>query len=210
MAARVFLAFVCLLVLVLGPLGHAMAIRGLDPKADDDKDGLTTVQELTYGTDPTDPDTDGGGAYDGWEVWYETHRATDKNGDPLIAKDYHFDPNVAWDEGVVDMSHDLLLLMDRDASLTINDPDGDGWNNHHEFLVGTDPTNPNTDGDAFIRDSTDPDPLVDNGDGEFSTNCVQDDHPTGHPVESASNSNSAHSGGNGGGGSGVGEAVLMA
>ncbi len=37
-------------------------------EADDDEDGLTTVQEATYGTDPDNSDTDGDGYLDGAEV----------------------------------------------------------------------------------------------------------------------------------------------
>jgi len=212
--ARKALALVCLAVLLVGPVGSAVALapmQGTDPRSDVDRDGLNTAQELMWGTDPNDPDSDGGGAYDGWEVWYETHRAVGDDGaTPIISKEYQFDPNSAADEGVVAYPNMLLQLTDKDANPAINDPDNDGWNNHHEFLVGSDPTNPNTDGDQFVRDSTDPDPLVSNGNGEFPIGCVQDDHATQHPNESASNSNAGHSEGNGGGGSGIAEAIMMA
>src|SRR3989344_302177 len=54
----------------------------------------------------------------------------------------------------------LYGWIDADAQKYLNDPDEDGWNNLHEFLAGTDPTNPNTDGDIFTIDSQDPNPLI--------------------------------------------------
>jgi hypothetical protein len=163
----------------LDPLDNA------DANADPDRDGLENWMEYNYASDPNDPDTDAAGAYDGWEVWYETHRAVDADACEYIDVNYHFDPNNAVDEGVVANTVNLIQVRDSDANKLTNDPDGDGWNNLHEFLVGTDPTNPNTDGDMYPEDSADPDPLVSN-----------DDHTGG--------------GGNGGPGSGVGEAVAHA
>ena len=53
---------------VVSYLGVKYLYGNLDPAADADKDGLTNGQELTLGTDPTDPDTDGDGFSDGDEV----------------------------------------------------------------------------------------------------------------------------------------------
>lgn len=39
-----------------------------DPKGDNDMDGLLNYEEYNYGTDPNNPDTDGGGESDGSEV----------------------------------------------------------------------------------------------------------------------------------------------
>src|SRR6266581_8261667 len=52
----------------------------LDGARDSDGDGLSNYQEFLHGTDPSNPDTDGGGATDGWEVNYgldPTNRADD-------------------------------------------------------------------------------------------------------------------------------------
>lgn len=187
MKARCIL--VCM-IMVLGFIaGAASALDPLndqDPDVDADRDGLTNIQEYRWGTDPTDPDSDGGGCYDGWEVWFENHRAVDVDtGEPLIDDDYHFGPNLEEDEGVVRNVDHLVQVRDRDANVDLNDPDGDGWNNLHESMYGTDPTNPNTDGDRYREDCSDPDPLVSNG----QPNDFEDDHPY-------------H--GNGGGGSGKG------
>ena len=169
---------------------------GINPKADYDKDGLTNAQEYLWGTDPNDPDSDGDGCYDGWEIWYETHRAVDGNQKEIMASDYHFDANSAVDAGKVSEPKNLIQVRDGDANVLTNDPDGDGWNNLHEFLVGSDPTNPNTDQDSYAMDSSDPDPLVSNDDGS-----------TDHTTPGNGGPGSGHNGvaGNGGGGSGIGE-----
>jgi hypothetical protein len=190
MMMRKFAIFAGLLMVLTAFVGVVAALDPLDDadaKADPDRDGLKNAEEFTWGTDPNDPDSDGAGALDGWEVWYEVHRA-EKNldtGEHFISDDYHFDANSPQDEGVVANMEQLKQVRDGDASINVNDPDNDGWNNYHEYLAGADPTNPNTDGDSYTEDSSDPDPLWSNDDG------------TGD-------------GGNGGNGSGVGEAVEYA
>ena len=175
------------IVMVLGAfagLAQGMGpMDGINPKADSDKDGLVNAQEYLWGTDPNDPDSDADGCYDGWEAWYDAHKATDINGVAFMDAKYHFDPNSA-DAGKVADTHNLVQVRDGDANALVNDPDNDGWNNLHEFLVGSDPTNPNTDGDIYVEDSADPDPLISNGAGEPG-------------------------GGNGGNGSGIGEALAF-
>src|SRR2546428_2483448 len=42
----------------------------LDGARDSDGDGMSNDQEFLHGTDPSNPDSDGGGATDGWEVAY--------------------------------------------------------------------------------------------------------------------------------------------
>jgi len=148
----------------------AAALDPLDPddaKHDDDNDGLINLMEFLHGTDPTDPDTDHGGAPDGWEVYYDENRASydpfsidplvhrlwefyaryDSDGDDIndvnVDPDYSFDPTNARDE--------------LDGSW--GEVDSDHWSNLQEYRHGTDPTNPDTDKDGRL-DDIDPEPLI--------------------------------------------------
>jgi hypothetical protein len=66
-----------LLVVVEGYLAHVVLDPGAgvyfltrdpDPGADLDADGLSDAEELSFGTDPENPDSDRDGLLDGWEV----------------------------------------------------------------------------------------------------------------------------------------------
>lgn len=105
--------------------------------ADCDNDGLPNSKEKELGTDPIDPDTDGDGVKDGDEVKDKTN--------PLDPCDYvaaHITvaPKQAW--------------LDADC-------DNDGLPNSKEKELGTDPKNPDTDGDGVtdgdeVKDGTNP------------------------------------------------------
>ena len=43
-------------------------LDGVDPEGDEDRDGLTNLEELAWGTDINNPDTDGDNTFDGAEV----------------------------------------------------------------------------------------------------------------------------------------------
>jgi len=175
--------YVMVAFMVLMCAGMAQALDPLTEErknADADRDGLPDLDEYRWATDPNNPDTDGAGAYDGWEVFYDTVRAVDKHGRPYISERYHFNPADPADEGWVSDVHNLIQVADIGAS-TLNDPDGDGWTNLHEFLVGTDPTNPNTDHDSYTADSADPDPLISN-DNTGGGDPIEDDRPVGQEV----------------------------
>ncbi len=108
---------------------------------DDDGDGLTNTEEARLKTDPNNPDTDGDGLRDGFEVnkfkTDPTKKDTDGGGmndgdevnsgfDPLDAKDDNYTPPIA-------------LL----------DVDGDGLLDSEELKLGTDPLNPDSDDDGL-------------------------------------------------------------
>lgn len=91
---------------------------------DRDSDGLTNTQEGIIGTTPTNPDTDGDGFSDGTGEYYASPYS-----DPLNP----CDPTL------------LAGTCDRDT---------DGLTNNEEGVLGTDPINPDTDGDG-VKDGID-------------------------------------------------------
>ncbi|WP_367390798.1 hypothetical protein [Lewinella sp. LCG006] len=95
---------------------------------DQDNDGLTNDEEITAGTDPTNPDSDGDGYNDGEEV-----TGVDDPSTPAVATGTS-DPNDPCDP---------------DMSAGLCDQDNDGLTNDEEITAGTDPTNPDSDGDGY-------------------------------------------------------------
>jgi len=91
----------------------------IDYELDSDSDGLPDYYEDILGTDKNNPDTDGDGLTDGYEVFY-------LGTDPLKAD--------SDNNGVNDGDED---------------PDNDGLSNLKECELGTDPNNSDTDGDGL-------------------------------------------------------------
>ena len=100
-----------------------------DAFEDPDNDGLLNVHECSYGTNPTNPDTDYDGLTDGEEVYrYYTN--------PLIADaDADIDGDGLTNVQEVDIYH-------TDPSLP--DTDGDGFDDGVEVEAGSDPLNKNS------------------------------------------------------------------
>ncbi|HAS81965.1 MAG TPA: hypothetical protein DCS43_04655, partial [Verrucomicrobia bacterium] len=114
------------------------AMDMVDPSADTDGDGLTDYEEFAiHGTDPLDPDSDGDGMPDGWEV--------DNGLDPLVN-------DAAGDLDGDGLSNFGEYNSGPPTDTDPNNPDTDG----DELLDGeevttyaTDPLNPDTDGDGM-------------------------------------------------------------
>lgn len=118
-----------------------------DVRKDEDRDGLTLIQEYQYLTDPFDPDSDKDNYTDGEEV----------------RKGYSPTGN-----GRMDVNRDLLpdvwevqYGLDLAQKNYNGDPDHDGLPNYAEYAHGTNPTEDDTDRDNYgdaeeIRNGYDP------------------------------------------------------
>lgn len=104
--------------------------------ADTDGDGLLDGKEKTLGTNPLLSDTDAGGVNDGVEV--------SMSYDPLSAGD---DASLtdSDNDGLIDIFEALYPV----ASNPTADSDGDGLTNLEEQMLGTDPTNADSDRDGI-------------------------------------------------------------
>ncbi|MFD2607502.1 VCBS domain-containing protein [Euzebyella marina] len=126
------------------PLDSCDSVGGTPLSTDDcDGDGLTTAEETTNGTDPNNADTDGDGLTDGEEV---------NNVD---------DPSTALIPTSISNPLDSCD-PDGTGSTCGTDPDNDGLTSSEEAILGTNPNNPDTDGDSINDgqevnvDNTDP------------------------------------------------------
>jgi hypothetical protein len=116
----------------------AVGLRG--PGGDPDQDGLTNLEELRYGTDPTKSDTDG----DGYTDWAEIGAGSN----PLDADSIPADDDKNGLPDIWENRYGLKDLLDGLGGPT-GDPDGDGLTNLEELEYHTDPRNSDTDGDGL-------------------------------------------------------------
>lgn len=86
-------------------------------------------------------------------------------------------PDTDWD-GMPDEWEIAYGLNPVDSSDAHQDSDGDGLDNLSEFVLGTDPTNPDTDGDGFLdqydTDPLDPNPIMIVANGDINNDGVVD------------------------------------
>ena len=126
-------------------------------EGDIDGDGLTNLQEQSYGSNPCSADTDGDGLSDALEVANGTDIGkADSDGDGLTDKQevdsgYNpLDPDMDRD-GMPDgweVSHGLNPRSAAGDDGADGDPDHDGLSNIDEYLNDTDPHAADTDGDG--------------------------------------------------------------
>jgi hypothetical protein len=88
-------------------------------------------------TDPSDPDTDGDGMSDGWEIAFGEGFLNTSLDPPVWQWVYHIDPTWAGD-AKLDLDGDSMMFEDERRG-----------HNLDEFLYGSDPTRPDTDRDSF-------------------------------------------------------------
>ena len=179
---------------------------------DCDNDGLTNDEEITAGTDNTNPDSDGDGINDGTEIDNGTIPLDpcdpnfgavgtadcdgdnlDNNGETLAGTDNN-NPDTDGDgfidgEEVLTGSDPLDACSPLATALGTADCDSDGLDNDNETFNGTDPTNPDTDGDGINdgdevnngsnpSDSCDPNPAAANGTADCDNDGLTTDEET--------------------------------
>lgn len=114
-----------------------------------DGDGCLNVDEIAAGTDPSNPDTDGDGENDCAEIGPDVNNPLDTDGDGIIdaleSSTVDSDGDGVNDES--DPANDDPCIPNVNAGPC--DQDGDGLTNTEEGAEGTNPTNPDTDGDGI-------------------------------------------------------------
>ena len=164
-----------------------------DPDADEDKDSdgydanrdgvmsdeekYTNLEEYHNNTNPNDPDTDGGGAWDGWEIYYgfnpksSTDDSLDSDSDSLVnSLEFYWDSNPfssdsdqdgmpdGWEDSYSDRVTDGCGLDPTNGNDKFGDPDKDGSDNLREYKEGTNPCDFDSDDDGS-GDGEDPPPI---------------------------------------------------
>ena len=130
-----------------------------------------------FGTDPTNPDSDGDGLTDGWE-YYFWYIANFSAGD-IVAE--RWDPTSVttgipiMKEEIAAAFHPLIPCKFGQNIEDFSDFDGDGLSDYEEMLLGTNPIHWDTDGDG-MNDGWETmwglDPLVNDADGNPDTDVM--------------------------------------
>ncbi len=156
----------------------------LDPDCidlDDDNDGITDLDELSIGSDPTDSDSDGDGLSDGAELGGDVSAPLDSDGDglaDLLDEDDDGDGLLTLEEGFSDVDGDGSpnhLDTDSDGDgfedgyEGAGDADGDGVANFEDLDSDGNGLSDTEDGDGDLDEDGIPDFLdVDDEDGPGS------------------------------------------
>jgi transglutaminase-like putative cysteine protease len=130
------------------------------PGIDSDGDLLKDIDEISIGTNPLAPDTDGDGLRDGeeYEFWRDRYNEENESypaGLLKWLKDRH--PNLTPEQILNQYKPTGDLDGDGLSNILDADSDGDGLGDGYEIQIYTDPANPDTDGDG-VSDRDDPKP----------------------------------------------------
>ena len=193
--------FFAIFILLFSPIASFPVSADIDPDDDNDSDGYdadgdgiissdeeyTNLEEYFNNTNPNDPDTDDGGAWDGWEVYYgfdpksSSDESDDNDGDSLVNSiEFYWDSNPFSDDtdqdGMPDGWEDTYSnrledgtgcgLDPTNGNDKFGDPDNDGSDNLREYQENTNPCDSDSDDDGE-PDGEDPPPL-DTGDDDES------------------------------------------
>ncbi|MBN1672133.1 MAG: VCBS repeat-containing protein [Kiritimatiellae bacterium] len=123
---------------VLMQLAHTVSARGpsridFGPAADTDGDGLSDLDERDlYGTDPNNPDTDGDGMPDGWEVAHNLNPLVndadqDADGDGHSNLDEYLGRRDPWDPNNVPLAVKNDVDGDRTSDLLLYHAQAGTW-----------------------------------------------------------------------------------
>ena len=193
--------FFAIFILLFSPLASFPVSADIDPDDDNDSDGYdanrdgiissdeeyTNLEEYFNNTNPNDPDTDNGGAWDGWEVYYgfdpksSSDESDDNDGDSLVNSiEFYWDSNPfsedsdqdgmpdGWEDTYSNRLEDGIGcgLDPTNGNDKFGDPDNDGSDNLREYQEETNPCDSDSDDDGD-PDGEDP-PPVDPGDDDES------------------------------------------
>ncbi len=161
------------------PTDPALADSDGDGASDGDENGALNTQFGNAPTDPNNPDTDGDGMSDGYELTCNTPGSAldpndDGSTDPTQAPDADRDG-----DGLTNLNEYEGAVPRPRTRADLADTDGDGYDDQAEDnfgawggieFTGTNPTNPDTDGDGILDGLENPDLPGFPGLGVYPTN----------------------------------------